>query len=265
MTAIAACGSSSGGGGGGGKKGGSIKIGSVLPDKYDPVLYQTLQAYQANQLVYTGLSTFKHVQGSAGGETIPALAESLPKLEAEAAAIRTAAGVDRLRLEGAVALRDGESRLSALRTQEVELGSAIAAGLRRLADLRAGKLDDPRIHLHHAAVPEPPSVTERRAFGEAWAALSVGLLIAALAVIVWFRILPAPLALVALLASYLAIESFFDKHIVELVLRITVILAIVCAVILAVTFLRELLLVGLLALGVLLIADNIGEIRRRLS
>jgi len=33
----------------------------------------------------------------------------------------------------------------------------------------------------------------------------------------------------------------------------------------AVTYLRELLLIGLLALGVLLIMDNIGEIRRRLS
>jgi peptide/nickel transport system substrate-binding protein len=75
---IAACGSSSSGGGG--KEGGSIKIGSVLPDKYDPVLYQTIQAYQATQLVYTPLSTFKHAQGSAGAQTIPGLAQSLPKI-----------------------------------------------------------------------------------------------------------------------------------------------------------------------------------------
>jgi peptide/nickel transport system substrate-binding protein len=81
MVFIAACGGSdNGGGGGGGKKGGSIKIGSTLPDKYDPVLYQTIQAYQANQLVYTGLSTFKHVQGSDGGTVIPGLAEALPKI-----------------------------------------------------------------------------------------------------------------------------------------------------------------------------------------
>ncbi len=97
----------------------------------------------------------------------------------------------------------------------------------------------------------PPSrsrrrVTQRRAFGEAWAALSVGLLIAALAVIVWFRILPPPLAIVVLLGSYLAIESFFDRNVVELVLRITVILAFFSMVILAVTYLRELLLAGLL-------------------
>ena len=47
-------------------------------------------------------------------------------------------------------------------------------------------------------------------------------------------------------------------------LRITVLLAIVSAIVLAVTYIRELFLASLLALGVLLIADNIGEIRRRL-
>jgi hypothetical protein len=41
------------------------------------------------------------------------------------------------------------------------------------------------------------------------------------------------------------------------------VLAIVAAIILAVTFVRELVLIGLLALGLLLIADNLGELRRR--
>ena len=82
--------------------------------------------------------------------------------------------------------------------------------------------------------PEPPAVAHRRAFGEAWAAVSVGLLIAALAVIVWFRILPPPLAIVVLLGSYLAIESFFDRNVMELVLKITVVLAIMSTLILAV-------------------------------
>src|SRR4051812_19009792 len=67
-TVMVACGSSDNGGGGGGKKGGSIKIGSVLPDKYDPTQNQTIQAYQAQQLVYVPLNTFKHAEGSAGAE-----------------------------------------------------------------------------------------------------------------------------------------------------------------------------------------------------
>ena len=180
------------------------------------------------------------------------------------AAVRGAAGLDHYRTARALELRVGEERLASLRAQEVELGTAIAAGHDRLAALRAGYRDDPRLHLHHASEPEPPSVARRRAFGEAWAALSVGLLIAALAIIVWFRILPPGLAIVVLIGSYLAVESFFDRNVLELVLRITVVLAMISALILAITYLRELFLAGLLALGIILVLDSLGEVRRRL-
>jgi hypothetical protein len=46
-------------------------------------------------------------------------------------------------------------------------------------------------------------------------------------------------------------------------LRISIALALVSAAILALQFLREVVLVGLLALGVLLIVDNLGAMRRR--
>jgi peptide/nickel transport system substrate-binding protein len=82
---LAACGSSNdnGGGGGGGKKGGSIRIGSVLPDSYDPVLFQSNQANQALQLNYTGLVTYKHEPLEAGRQIIPGLAEALPEVSAD--------------------------------------------------------------------------------------------------------------------------------------------------------------------------------------
>jgi hypothetical protein len=69
--------------------------------------------------------------------------------------------------------------------------------------------------------------------------------------------------IVVLLGSYLAIESFFRRDVRILLLRISIALAIVSAAILAFQFLREVLLVGLLALGVLLIVDNLGAMRRR--
>ncbi len=81
---LAACGSDDDGGGGGdsggAKTGGSIKMGSVLPDSYDPVLFQTVQANQALQLVYTGLVTYKHASGAEGTELIPGLAEAMPEV-----------------------------------------------------------------------------------------------------------------------------------------------------------------------------------------
>jgi peptide/nickel transport system substrate-binding protein len=82
---VAACGDDddSGGGGGGGKQGGSIRIGSALPDAYDPVLFQTVQANQPLQLVYKGLVTYKDEEGEAGTEVIPGLAEKLPTISAD--------------------------------------------------------------------------------------------------------------------------------------------------------------------------------------
>ncbi len=65
------------------KTGGEATIGSVLPDNYDPVMFQTVQANQPLQLVYTGLVTYKHAQGTAGTEVIPGLAEAMPTVSAD--------------------------------------------------------------------------------------------------------------------------------------------------------------------------------------
>ncbi len=192
------------------------------------------------------------------------LEASLPLLEAEVAAIRTTPGSDAYHAERRIELAQGEGRLAALRARSVDLATAIAAARRRIAALKAGQLDDPRIHLHHAAEPQPPAETERRVVAETWAALSVGLLIASLAIIVWFQILPPGLAVVAMFGSYLAIEAFFKRDVRILFLRLSLVVAFITVVILTVTFLREVLLVGLLGLGLLLIADNLGEVRRRL-
>src|SRR4051812_2758467 len=77
MAVVAACGGGDSGGGGG-KKGGSIRIGSVLPDEYDPVLFQTVQANQPLQLVYKGLVTYKDGKGTEGNKLIPGLATTVP-------------------------------------------------------------------------------------------------------------------------------------------------------------------------------------------
>jgi peptide/nickel transport system substrate-binding protein len=90
---VAACGgssnkNSSGGGGGGGggggtqatgmKNGGTIKIGTVGPDSYDPVMFQTVQANSALHLVYTPLLEYKDATGAEGSKLIPGVADSVP-------------------------------------------------------------------------------------------------------------------------------------------------------------------------------------------
>lgn len=244
------------------------RTGTVRQSWSDPLGFSGLDKVappsQAVPALETRLATLVAQRDAMQAETVT-LAAALPLLEAEVAAIRAEHGVEAYRAMRQAELHDAEVRLTTLRSEVVQLNAAIEAGRRRVTDLMAGHLDDPRGHLRHAAEPEPPVVAHRRQLAETWAALSVGILIAALALTLWFRLLPPPLAIVVLLGSYLVIESFFRRDVRILVLRVSMLLAIVSIAILVFVYLREVLLIGLLALGLLLILDNLGEIRRRVA
>ncbi|HEX5826812.1 MAG TPA: hypothetical protein VFY23_04775 [Candidatus Limnocylindrales bacterium] len=191
------------------------------------------------------------------------LAAELPKRGIEVRALAEEQGVDAYRVRRATELREGEAKLAALRAQSAELRAAIHAARDYIARYDAGWRGDPRSHLAHAAEPEPPDRTRRRVFAETWAALSVGVLVIALAVILWFRLLPIAPTVALLVVGYLAIESFAQRRVESLLLRLTVGLAMVSSVLLAYHFLRELVLLGLLALGLFILADNAGELARQ--
>ncbi len=244
------------------------RIGTVRQSWHDPLGFSGLDKVAPPSQEVPALRTQIAALEATRTETLAeaeGLERSLPLLHAEVSALRETPGAETYREHRAAELADGEARLAGLRSEAVQVGTAIRAAEARVDALQAGQLDDPRIHLHHAAEPEPPVVTQRRAIAETWAALSVGLLIVGLAVVVWLELLPPLLAVIALFGSYLAIESFFRNDVQILVLRLTLVLAFITGVILFVTFLREVVLIGLLALGILLILDNLGEVRRRLS
>jgi peptide/nickel transport system substrate-binding protein len=89
---IAACGSSSsgskssssssssGGTTSSGKSGTINYLFGTAPDSLDPQFGYTTQAAEPDWLSYTGLITYKHASGTAGGELIPGLATALPTI-----------------------------------------------------------------------------------------------------------------------------------------------------------------------------------------
>ena len=95
---VAACGSSSkssssssGGGGSantstssGGSSGGATPtvnlVMGTFPQSLDPGKDYTTQGSEINWLVYTGLTTYAHASGVAGGKLIPGLATALPTI-----------------------------------------------------------------------------------------------------------------------------------------------------------------------------------------
>ncbi|MET0513618.1 MAG: ABC transporter substrate-binding protein [Thermoleophilaceae bacterium] len=80
--AISACGDDDdddGGSASSGEGGGELVVASTGLDNADPTLYQTVQANQVFQLVYTPLVTYNHEEGDRGTEIIPGLAEAVPE------------------------------------------------------------------------------------------------------------------------------------------------------------------------------------------
>ena len=191
------------------------------------------------------------------------LATTLPAVQAEVDAVAGVSGLEALHTRRAAELAEGEVRLAGLRTTSGELRAAVTASEAWIERWDSGWRGDPRGHLTQAVAPEPPDTTRRRVFAETWAALSVGVLVVALAGILWFHLLPWGGALALLILGYLAIESFAQRQFELLLLRVTVALAIVSAVLLASAWARELVLVGLAALGILILLDNVRELFNR--
>jgi peptide/nickel transport system substrate-binding protein len=81
--AITACGGGEGSGGNA-RQGGSVTIAATSnPDYLDPALAYTVEAAIAHWLIYPGLLTYKHEEGKAGTELIPAAADAMPKVSSD--------------------------------------------------------------------------------------------------------------------------------------------------------------------------------------
>ena len=89
--AISACGSSSSSSSsttssssGSGKSGGTASVlFGTAPDSLDPQFGYTTQAAEPDWITYTGLLTYAHASGTAGGQLIPGLATALPQISAD--------------------------------------------------------------------------------------------------------------------------------------------------------------------------------------
>jgi len=91
-TVAAGCGgggkgtTTSGGSGatGGGKQGGTATVlMGTAPDYLDPQLTYTSQGFEPAWITWTGLLTYQHANGTAGGVLIPGLATALPTISAD--------------------------------------------------------------------------------------------------------------------------------------------------------------------------------------
>jgi hypothetical protein len=192
-----------------------------------------------------------------------ALADDLPGLNLEADALRATGSPLRLQDEATTRVLRAEEELARVRAALADTDlrmEAVSAELDRAGSIER---DHPRAHLDHAREPVAPEVVRYGVLVELWSAVGFGVLLLAVIGLLLLGGVPVWAAVLLSLAIYVGVEAAFRRRIVSLLLRITLILALIAALILVFEFAGTLLIAALVALAVLTITDNVRELRRR--
>ena len=195
------------------------------------------------------------------GRSIPQRAEVLALLGTQLKAMEGHPHLARqyAALEKQIATLSAE--VHALRRENSE-NTALLEGLtQRLTQIRLGKKDDPQAHLRRLAVPDDPAEKLRfDRLAEGWAAISLSLLMFAIAGLVLLapHYLWAGLGIVLIL--FLVVDSILRRAFVQTVGRITLLLAMFASVILLVHFWKWMLLAAVLGMGISLMVQRLREL-----
>ena len=127
--------------------------------------------------------------------------------------------------------------------------------------MKAGEQEDPHAHIRHLAVPDSPTQTLRfdRA-AETWSAVSLSLLLFAIAVLIFFAPEYIWVGLAIILILFVVAESFLRGAFVQTVGRVTLILAMVATLILLVHFWKWIIVATLLVMGISLMFQRLREL-----
>jgi hypothetical protein len=158
-------------------------------------------------------------------------------------------------------LAEAEAAQAGRRLRQVELEETARAANLELRRIRAGDWGDPRAHLSHEHHPIPPEESRYGRLVELWSAVSVALLLAATVLLVYFGILSPIGTIVVVAAAYAFVEAALQRRLLNLMLALTVLLAIIGTLVLAVTYATQLFVAALIALALVILVDNVRELR----
>ena len=217
------------------------------PSRASAVLEAQIEALEGEAAALQG-------EIEAGGEALRAQA-------LEVRALGDTPALAALRARATAALAEAEVAQAARRRRRVELAETTRAAGAELARILGGDWGDPRSHLRHEHHPIPPEETRYGRLVELWSAVSVGLLLLATVLLVYFGILSPIGTVLVVAAAYAFVEAAFRRRLTILLLRVTLLLATIGAVVLAVTYATEVLVVALVGLAAVILVDNVRELR----
>jgi hypothetical protein len=157
-------------------------------------------------------------------------------------------------------VQEAEARLNVLRDGLATRGDIIRACETQVAQIQAGDIGPARAHIEHAHTPQSEEEINLSSLAESWAAFSVGLLLVGFVLL----ILTAEHWIVGvglLVGAFVLIEAVFRREIEVMVVRFTMALSVLAALILIYDFFWEIVVAGVMAVGIMILRDNVRELR----
>jgi len=189
-------------------------------------------------------------------------AAALQPLDAEVRALSVDASNQSTYAARAAELATAESGLRQRRSELARLDDTVEALELELARVERGDIGSPTAHLRHAMHPMPPEVTRYGRLVEVWSAVSISVLLLAEVAMLVTGIVPWYWALIIGVGGYILVEAAFRRRLTQVLLRLTLLLAVLSLAILAVTYATTLVILGIAALAFIVLADNVREVRR---
>lgn len=158
-------------------------------------------------------------------------------------------------------LSDEITNLRAQRADEMRLVEALHI---RADRLRRGGRDPLRAHIKHAHAPsvEPEAQRQMNRFVEAWSALSIGLLMLGFVLVLAFAQQYTLFWMAAMVAAIVFIEAGFRRQFTQVMVSLSVGLAVVCALVLVFNFFWPLAVLGIIVAGLYIMWENAREVFR---
>jgi hypothetical protein len=236
--------------------------GQVKKAWYDPVGWSGLDKVPPSSRALAALEEQRQRLGAEQEELtrqVAELADHLRGLEMESVAVhnRPALRAQATNLERE--LREGSAALDKLKARRATNELALASCAEYAARLAAGDPGDPRAHLHHPHLPTSPVDLRLSRLAQTWSAISIGALLVAFVALAQFTQDLGP-GLLVLLGIYAFMEALFRRSIQKLVSAVVVALALFTMLLLFLAFLRPVVLVLVVLVGLVLIIDNLREV-----
>jgi hypothetical protein len=186
----------------------------------------------------------------------------LKKLGAELAAMRDRSHLDEPYQEGTRRVAELSGELNRLRGK-LATDETVSESLAEYADrLRAGERDQARAHISRAHRPASEDELRVSRVAEAWAALSVSLMLISFVGIAMFEREHLISMLVFSIAFFAFVEAGFRGRLVNLVSSANIGLAVVATLIIIYEFFWQLVVAAVLVVGLYVLWDNLRELRR---